>query len=575
MKSQVSEKFSSLLSNPKNPIRIAIAFGGTVILTSAIVTGAIVGVRQLGVLEGFELRSYDYFIRSLPPEEPDNRVLVVGITEEDIQKLKEASISDATMAKFLNKIEEYEPRAIGVDVLRDVPIGPGRQELIKILENNENVIAGCKLSSESEPGAAAAPGVPKERIGFADLPQDPDIIMRRATLVSTPTTPNGAVENIHVCNYADPENQVLSLAFNVALLYLDKDNIVPEAIEEGPNEGDIKLGAALFKRLRDNVGGYRNLDAPDYQMLIKYRSGEKAIPQVSLVDVLNGKINPALVKDRVVMLGYTATTKNDDFATPYSAGDRDRVEMPGVLIHANIVSQIISAVWDNRPLIWYWPFGGEVLWIFGWSLAGGTLAWSIRRPWLFILASGGAIAILYGVSYFLFLQSGWIPLIPAGLGVVVTAGVVVLIDRYSKTVTQAVKKLFRMEVEIDTDKVAVEVEAITETETFQILKKRAAERKGLINNTNNQDISHPTPETLAEIPITQDAENIETDVMEDGNQKDRDLSIDQNDVNNQSNSENLEETPTRDKSGGDATDDYLQQLQKRGRRIRNKDDNEL
>jgi CHASE2 domain-containing sensor protein len=544
MKSQVSEKFSSLFSNPKHPIRIAIAFGGTVILTSAIVTAAIVGVRQLGVLEGFELRSYDHFIRSLPPEEPDNRVLVVGITEEDIQKLKEESISDATMAKFLNKIEEYEPRAIGMDVLRDVPIGQGRQDLIKILKNNENIIAGCKLSSESEPGVAAAPGVPKERIGFADLPQDPDVIIRRSALVSTPTTPKGAVENIHVCNYADSENQVLSLAFNVALLYLDKDNIVPEDIEKGPNQGDIKLGAALFKRLGENVGGYRNLNAPDYQILIKYRSGEKAIPQVSLLDVLNGKINPDLVKDRVVMIGYTATTKNDDFPTPYSAGKQDRVEMPGVLIHAHIVSQIISAVWDNRPLIWYWPFGGEVLWIFGWSIVGGTLAWSIRRPFLFILASGGAIAILYGVSYFLFLQSGWIPLIPAGLAVVGSAGVVILIDRYSKTVTQAVKKLFRMEVEIDTDKVAAEVEAITETETFQILKQRAAERKNLTKNTNDRDVSHPTPETLAEMPITQEIKITETDAMGDlpqqkeeelsiNQEKEEELSIRQNDVNNQ------------------------------------------
>lgn len=551
MTSQLPEKFSSLLSNPKNPIRIAIAFGGTVILTSAIVTGAIVGVRQLGILEGFELRSYDYFVRSLPPEEPDNRVLVVGITEEDIQKLKEASISDATMAKFLNKIEEYEPRAIGVDVLRDIPIGEGRQDLIKILKNNENIIAGCKLSSESEPGAAAAPGVPKERIGFADLPQDPDIIMRRSALVSTPTTPNGAVENIHVCNYADPENQVLSLAFNVALLYLDKDNIVPEAIEEGPNEGDIKLGAALFKRLGENVGGYRNLDAPDYQILIKYRSGEKAIPQVSLLDVLEGKIQPSLVKDRVVMLGYTATTKNDDFPTPYSAGDRDRVEMPGVLIHAHIVSQIISAVWDNRPLIWYWHFGGEILWIFGWSLAGGSLAWSIRHPWLFMLAGGGAIAILYGVSYFLFLQSGWIPLIPAGLAVVGSAGVVVLIDRYSKTLTQAVKKLFRMEVEIDRDEVPRKVEAITETETFQSINERSVERKVLTNNTNIQDVYYPRAESLAETTITQDAETTETDAIEDLQQKEEKLNINQKDTHNQSNSDNLEEALTTEESRSD------------------------
>lgn len=541
MSSQVSEKISSLFSKEHNPLRIAIAFGGA-ILTSAIVTGAIVGVRQLGLLEGFELRTYDQFIRSRPPEEPDNRILVVGISEEDIQKLKEASISDATMAKFLNKIQEYEPRAIGIDVLRDVPIGEGRQELIKILKNNENIIAGCKLSSENEPGAAAAPGVPKERVGFADFPQDSDIIMRRAILVSTPTTPKGAVENIHLCNYADPENQLLSLAFNVALLYLEKDNIIAQPVEEGPNQGDIRLGSTLFKHLENNVGGYRNLAPPDYQILINYRSGENAIPQVRLTDVLEGKINSALVKDRIVMLGYTATTKNDDFPTPYSAGDRDRIEMPGVVVHAHIVSQIISAVWDNRPLIWYWSFGGEVLWIFGWSVAGGILAWTIRRPLFVILGSGGAIAILSGVSYFLFLKSGWIPLIPAGLGLVVTAGMVMLIDTYTKTLIQALKKLLRIDVESDADELTAQEDKITKIKTFHSLKQRATERQILSKNTKTQEVDSPQAETLEETSITQEAKIAETDGIEP--QKYQELRSNENNGNDGLITETPEETPT-------------------------------
>uniref|UniRef100_A0ACD5GX90 CHASE2 domain-containing protein n=1 Tax=Desertifilum tharense IPPAS B-1220 TaxID=1781255 RepID=A0ACD5GX90_9CYAN len=104
----------------------------------------------------------------------------------------------------------------------------------------------------------------------------------------------------------------------------------------------------------------------------------------------------------------------DDFYTPYSAAT-DAWRMPGVVVHAQNVSQILSAVLDNRPLVWYWSEGVEILWIFAWALFGSAIALFTRRLWVYGVSIVIAIAVLYGVVYLLFLGSGWVPLVPAAI----------------------------------------------------------------------------------------------------------------------------------------------------------------
>ncbi|NET58920.1 MAG: CHASE2 domain-containing protein [Symploca sp. SIO2E6] len=492
MISHLSEKIRLLLSNPNDLGKSVTAFGGTVLLASALITGATAILQQLGVLEGLELAAYDQLVRSRPDEGLDERLLVVAINDADIQQQNQFPIHDNTLTEVLAKLEEYQPRAIGIDILRDVPIGEGRAGLTNLLKQNDNIIAVCKLSSEDEPGNPAAPGVPEERVGFADLPLDPDTSIRRSILVSTPTPPKTPIEKPHLCNYDDPENQIDSLALQLAVLYLAEEGIEPEPTEYG----ELKLGPTVFRPLEDNAGGYYSAGAVDYQLMLNYRSAENAAKQVSITEVLEGKVEPNLVKNRVVLIGYTTTTANDDFTTPYSAAGQDRVEMPGVVIHAQSVSQILSAVLDNRPLIWYWPQWGEILWLFGWSVVGGSIAWSIHRPWLFALAGGSAIALLYGNSYLLFLQAGWIPLVPPAIALVATAGGVVIIDRYGQTISKSVKTFLRLNIEIDQEQKEEQVAEITETEYFQNLQQKAQQlREQKDNSTTNNPVSSSPSET--------------------------------------------------------------------------------
>ena len=87
-----------------------------------------------------------------------------------------------------------------------------------------------------------------------------------------------------------------------------------------------------------------------------------------------------------------------------------------------MVSQILSAVLDKRPLLWVWPTWGEIIWIFSWSFTGGLLAMRLKSPLSLGLAVAGGYVSLYGVCIALLFQSDcWVPFLPTVIALVVSS----------------------------------------------------------------------------------------------------------------------------------------------------------
>ena len=468
MISKFSQKVRSVLPRLNYRQTAVLDFGRAVVLTSVVITTLVIGLRHMGMLEAIELGAFDQMMRWRPSKPPDERLLVVAITEKDIQKIQEATLSDQNLNRLLEKLEEYQPLAIGLDIFRDVPVGNGRADLLKRLRQSDRIITVCKSGSADNPGVPPPPGVPEDRVGFADQVIDTDGIIRRSLLFIAPASSNRPASSSgantgSICD--DSSAQLLSLSFQSALRYLQVRKIQPEFT----TADELKLGSTVFRSLKENDGGYQNADVGGYQILLNYRSPETVAKQVTLTQVLEGKIDPNWIKDRIVLVGYTAPSKKDDFGTPYSAGQQEKFKMPGVVVHAQIVSQILSAVLDNRPLFWFWTEWGEVLWIAGWSLLGGILAWRIRHPAIFGLAGVVTIGGLFGISFAIFTQAGWVPIAAPTIGLIATSGSVVLVDRfekggYAKKIYKGVQKLFR--IEIDEEEKA----------------RQLAEYEGMINN---------------------------------------------------------------------------------------------
>ena len=467
----------SLLSNSQQRHAVR-TVAGTIALTSLVITSGTVVLRQLGALQGAELRAYDSLVRLRPDAGIDNRLLVVGIGEADIQTRQEYPVQDGTLARALQRLQRHQPRAIGLDIARDVPQGQERAALLQQLAQSDRIIAACTLSSAEDPGVPPPPEVPGDRIAFADLPQDPDGVIRRSILVSTPAPSEQPLPQPHLCNTVDPANQLISLSLSLALLYLQAEGITPQPT---PN-GEIQIGSMVFQPLTDQAGGYRQTGATDYQILLNYRSAKQAVQIVSLSQVLADQVDPASIKDRVVIIGYTSDIAKDIFYTPYSDSAEHSRTMPGALIHAQSVSQILSAALGQRPLLWYWAEGVEWLWIMGWGLVGGAIAWFARKSWLFVLSEGLAVGSLVGICYGLLLQGGWVPLVPSAIALMTTAVGVVLLDRatqagYTQAIYEQVKEKVQVAlkptIEIDEVKRAQQVAEITESGHFQELMKRA------------------------------------------------------------------------------------------------------
>ncbi len=365
-------------------------------------------VQQSGSLQPLELRVFDLLVRLQPENKPDPRLLVVTITEADL-KNQGWPLSDQVLAETLARLQQYKPVVIGIDVYRDLPQPPGMEKLATQLQA-ENIIAITNLGVSPIP---PPPNIPPERIGFNDVPVDPDGVIRRQLL------------------FASTEEETLfSFSLQLALFYLQTKGIQPENYSSNPNY--MQLGYQVFVPLKTWSGGYAKIDDQGYQLLLNYRSFEIA-KTVSIGEVLAGNLNPSLVQDKIVLIGATAPSLKDSFFTPYSAAALNEAMMPGVFVHAQMTSHLISVAlnnfginqslkfWHSPQLFWFLPRWLEPIWILGWALVAGRITWRIRHPIKQAIVLSSGLLILFGIGYGLFVFKGWFPLIAPALAFVLTS----------------------------------------------------------------------------------------------------------------------------------------------------------
>ena len=375
-----------------------------VLIACVSVIGFLLGVRYLGGLESWELAVFDRLVQLQTDPGPDPRLLIVGITEADIKAMQRWPLSDATLAEVLEKLQTAKPKVIGIDLFRNIPYEPGYQKLVKQLQA-ANIISIIYLGNNEAESISEFSGLPKNRIGFIDLILDNDNTVRRNLMFRY-----------------QANKSFLSFSLRLSLVYLADKQILPKL----NSKQEYQLGKTVFSKLKSNFGGYQTINTGgSYQILLNYRSRNIA-QQVTLTEVLNNSISPDKIKDKIVLIGGIAPSLKDYFFTPYSAIEKGNPQMPGVLIHAQMVSQILSAVEDNKPLFWFWDEWLEILWIISWGSLGSIGVIKISRVGIlasFIIISLG---ILFSIVYIIFMQGGWIPLVAPSLAFIGTVSVTIL-----------------------------------------------------------------------------------------------------------------------------------------------------
>ncbi len=374
-------------------------------------TAVVLGLGVSGRLMPLELWAFDQLMRLRPSEGPDPRLLVITIDETDIQNQalaeREVSLSDQSLNRLLVFLRESGANMVGIDLYRDFPVSEQALPLIEEFKY-PNVIGICKGRDPTvdKTGIAPPPKLDPRQVGFSDFVTDSDGVLRRQIISMTPDVTAACRANY-------------SFSSQIVFRYLAQ-----QKIEISRDENDhLQLGNQTFIPLQPNSGGYESIDAQGSQIMINYRAlqdPESIAAQASLQQVLEGKLSPEAVRDRIVLIGVVAPSNGDFWATPYGSSTPE--EVSGVFIHAHLISQMLGAVLDDRPLIGSWPQRGEGIWLLAWASLGSICVMRVGGSLkALILWGGSCMVLLTGLSWMLLLQGGWVPLVPAAMGFSIAA----------------------------------------------------------------------------------------------------------------------------------------------------------
>ena len=323
---------------------------------------------------------------------PTSDVLLVEVTEEDIRAEGHWPISDRRLAEALRVLTNAGVVTVGLDLYRDLPVSPGVEFLEEILRDEPRIVAVKKFgdpSREGIPGPAVLES--SGRLGFNDLlPDQVGEAIRRTALYMT-----------------DGQGVQMSFALLLAQKALQAEGILPGPDPENPDW--MRLGVTVLAPIDSDHGGYRDIDARGYQVMMDYAAPE--FERITLGEVLGGDFSPEETRGRVAILGASAKSLRDELPVPQGG------RLAGMEIHAHVVDQLLrSGRGDSSPRLALnaWQEGGLIVLV---GLLGSFLGLgSGRRP--LVAATARVMTVLAGLGVLLFLgfsafQAGWwVPIAP-------------------------------------------------------------------------------------------------------------------------------------------------------------------
>jgi diguanylate cyclase (GGDEF)-like protein len=382
------------------------------------------GVAQLGIFQTAELKAFDLLTQmTAQPSKgtvlgEDERVVVVAITEADIQNRNAWPLSDQVFAELLAALQRHSPQVIGLDIYRDVPHAPGTAQLAAQLQQ-KNIVTITKIDDWGEGEVPSPHQVPADRVGFNDFVIDPDGVIRRNFMFA-----------------ALGDRQLYSFSLRLVEKYL-----APQGMAVTAEANAIKIGNQPFESITARAGGYQTVDASGYQSLMRYLPAAANARQLSLTQVLTGDFDPRWIEGKIVLIGTTAPSQKDLFYTPFSSATRDNLMTSGVEIHAQMTQQILSAVLDQRSPLSTWPQSTEFAWALLWGLGGGLIVWRFSHPAMIAAATATGLAGLGALTGLLFSQALWMPFVLPTFTFSLTIAVLIVYKEFYQTFYDPITRL--------------------------------------------------------------------------------------------------------------------------------------
>src|SRR5260221_8115849 len=229
------------------------------------------------------------------------------MSEREVQ-----GIDSGVLDKYAEMVQWY---ALNRRALRS---STGKEDFVTLLKNYEfqglmydAMIANIPQLTNSENNQSE-----QTAVGFFNAASDADGVLRRGGLI----LPFGRSNNANDIDlYGSLEVQTLRLYFGLKTEQITVDYL-PDGIDT------IKFGDRLVVR-------------PDWlgRVLVNYRGPRETYPYYSIADLVQKKLPAGTFKDKIVIVGATATGIADLRTPPYG-----NITYPGVELHANVLDNLLN-----------------------------------------------------------------------------------------------------------------------------------------------------------------------------------------------------------------------------------------
>lgn len=260
----------------------------------------------------------------------------------------------------------------------------GKTDFAALLDNYQMEGTLYSATIANIPELAPPENDEKTAIGFFNISSDADGVLRRSLLV----LPFGRTNNPDDIDlYGSLEVQTLRL-----YLSLKTEQVT---VNYGPaGVAAVQLGDKLTIR-------------PDYlgRTVINYRGPRGTYPYYSIADVVQHKFATGTFKDKIVLVGASATGIGDLRTPPYGG-----IDYPGMEVHANVIDNML-----NNGFLVRGPYqillDLVLILILGLPLGFALALLSPRWIWFGL----GLLIPFTGLVYFAFLRGWWLNFtLPAG-----------------------------------------------------------------------------------------------------------------------------------------------------------------
>ena len=369
------------------------------LVVASLVALLLAPLREAGWLQGLELSSYDTLVTLFAGSQESDRVVLVVTTEADINRFG-YPIRDNDLSAVLARVFAGGPKAVGVDLYRDLPMPPGNEALQNIQRTQDNLYWVFKLPDEGNIGIPPPPVLRETgREVLADHVTDAGGVVRRGLLLA-----------------ADERTGINWPTMGVSLA----ERYTGQRLR--PMESDLALGKGRIPLLDQPYGPYAIVDAAGYQMLLDYRGGHRRFRQISFAEIIDQPELAATLRDRIVLVGTAALSIKDNFATPFSTGWGGEGALIGIALHAHTADQLIRlANGETRnpvPL----PRLLDHVAIWAAALAGAVLALLVWRVLVVLVALLLVLGLVAGATAWGFAEAGLLlPGVPVALAWVMSA----------------------------------------------------------------------------------------------------------------------------------------------------------